>query len=77
MKPKLQNPPRGRPASYPWERWADGRIHTLRRGKHFKGDAGVLQWAARYQAKRRGLKVVFVIAPDKKSARLQFSKPAK
>jgi hypothetical protein len=37
-----------------WERWMDGRIHRLKRGKHFTGDVSAVLEEARLAARLAG-----------------------
>jgi hypothetical protein len=37
-----------------WPRWMDGRIHRLKRGKHFSGDVGAVLEEARLAARVTG-----------------------
>lgn len=54
----------GRPEAYPWDRWFDGRAHTLVEGRDFHGEPRVFARTVRAAAQRRGLQVDVRIYPN-------------
>jgi hypothetical protein len=56
-------PPHGN-RRYPWERWQDGRKHTVRHGKHFHIDPENFRRSVIVRARSRGLKAVTRVNGD-------------
>ena len=50
--------PLGRPKSYPWDEWADGKERVLEEGQDFKSMAESFVMLARRTARIRGKKLV-------------------
>lgn len=49
-----QRTSRGRRAIYPWERWADGRVHVARMGKDFNCTVSSFQQSIANKAREMG-----------------------
>ncbi len=48
---------KGKTRIYPWEKWANGKQHTLRRGKQFNCAPVSIQAQAHFYARQNGLTV--------------------
>lgn len=65
-------PRRGRPTSYPWKRWTDGRTYTVQQEKHFDPKPRDFARILKTRAAKDGLRVVAHVNGDK--VKFQFSK---
>lgn len=72
---QVLQPRRGRPESYPWARWMDGRIHTVRHGKQFDSKPKSFARIVQRRAERDGRTVVVRIE-GKSVVKFQFNKPS-
>lgn len=64
----------GRPSKYPWDKWMDGNLHTLVRGRDFQPSVDTFRNFITQKAGKSGVRVVTSIwrTVDKEGVDIQF-----
>lgn len=73
MPKTRQMPPHGGTV-YPWKRWMDGKVHTVRKGKHFTTTPAIFRRFLFVKAKNAGMSVTTRIIGNTVTFQFQAAK---